>query len=153
MYRMGGFGQYYKQTSDGTVVDCDLFSNFFASVCWNPFASQIPNSAVPALNPPPMPVPPPAPVATPGNLNPLTLPPSSGADATATINATLAQGQQNNQAAINAYVQNMQNQGAAAGACTSTLFPSLGICDKWFYVGGAALGIGVIALALTRGGR
>lgn len=150
MYRMG-FGQYYKQTSDGTVIDCDLFSNIWESVCWNPFSPGVPASAVPALNQPPMPAPPPAPVATPDNLNPLLLPPASGDTANATINATLAQGQINNQARINAYIQNMQNQGVAAGACAVSLFPSLGICDKWLYIGGAAVGIGVLLFAL--GGR
>lgn len=150
MYRMG-LGQMYKQTSDGTVVDCDLFSNLEYGVCWNPFAAQVPSGAVPALNPAPVPIPPPAPVATPDNSNPLVIPPASGTSADQTVTATLAQGQLNNQASISAYIQNMQNQGTAAAACASTLFPTFGICDWWVYAGGAALGIGVLLMAF--GGR
>lgn len=140
---MGNLGQTYKQTADGTVVDCDLPENIVYSVCWNPFAPTAPSSAVPSMNPMPAPSGPPAPVATPGNPTPLTTPPASAADAQATINATLEQGMLNNQAALNTYIQNMQNQGTAP-SCNETIFPTLGICDSAVY-----WGVGIAAAALV----
>lgn len=39
---MHGLGVLYKTDPDtGAVIDCDDSSNFFQSVCWNPFASSV----------------------------------------------------------------------------------------------------------------
>ena len=149
---MIGLGSFYKQTSDGTVVDCALPENIIYSECWNPFVPEAPASAVPSNNPLPAPIPPPAPVATPDNPNPLILPPASGADANATINATLEQGMLNSQQNLQNYIQQMQNQGAANNAaCASTIFPFLGVCDSTIYWG---LGIaGLITFMLIEAKR
>jgi hypothetical protein len=40
MYRLG-LGSTWKQTTDGTFVDCDLASNLFTGACWNPFNPQL----------------------------------------------------------------------------------------------------------------
>lgn len=36
-----GMGTLYKADSEGHVIDCDSWSNFFQGVCWNPFASEV----------------------------------------------------------------------------------------------------------------
>ena len=148
---MYGLGQTYRMDSSGTVVDCDLWSNFFNSICWTP-GSTVPASAVPANVQPPAPLPPPAPVATPGNPNPLTTPPASGADATATINATLAQGMQNNQQNLLGFIQGLQNQ-ALGAQCAATLLPSTGICDTWVYIGGGVAAFVVLMVVISKSGR
>lgn len=38
---MLGLGTMYKTDSNGNVIDCDLFSNFFQPACWNPFDSTV----------------------------------------------------------------------------------------------------------------
>ena len=40
MYQLG-LGTTWKQNADGTFVDCDLWSNFFDSACWNPLNPQL----------------------------------------------------------------------------------------------------------------
>jgi hypothetical protein len=58
-----GMGTLYKADSQGNVIDCDLFSNFFQTPCWNPFASEVVpvapsgggGAAVPAVPAPPDP--------------------------------------------------------------------------------------------------
>lgn len=41
MLRPQGMGVLYKADSEGHVIDCDSWSNFFQGVCWNPFASEV----------------------------------------------------------------------------------------------------------------
>jgi hypothetical protein len=36
-----GLGVLYKQASDGTVIDCDLWSNIFQGPCWDPTAPTV----------------------------------------------------------------------------------------------------------------
>ena len=43
-------GVLYKADSEGHVIDCDSWSNFFQGVCWNPFAAEV-VPAAPTTNP------------------------------------------------------------------------------------------------------
>lgn len=37
----GGLGTMYKVDSTGAIIDCDSWSNFFQSACWNPAAATV----------------------------------------------------------------------------------------------------------------
>lgn len=48
MYVRRGMGYLPKIGSGGRVVDCDLWGNFFETVCWNPFDPGLPVKPAPS---------------------------------------------------------------------------------------------------------
>ena len=123
---------------------CTGPSSWFDPYCWL-FGPPDTSSNYVGVPAPPPPMPPPAPVPTANNPNPLTTPPATGADAQATVDATIAAGVAANQAMYQNWFASVPSD------CTQTILPSAGICDTTVYIGvGVAVLLGFVFMA---GGR
>lgn len=47
----GGLGVMYKVGSDGALIDCDSWDNFFQSACWNPASPTVQATQATVTNP------------------------------------------------------------------------------------------------------
>lgn len=58
---MYGLGTLYKVASDGSLIDCDSWSNLFQGPCWDPTAPEVvPNAPGDSSNTPGQPYTPPS---------------------------------------------------------------------------------------------
>lgn len=134
-WRNRGLGEDLREDSSGNVIDCDLWSNFFQSVCWIPGATV----TTPVLPEPPIPASPGAPSGS-----ALTVPPASGAEAQSTVDALVTAAGQQTQANTQSFYNALPSD-LVAQPCNQTIVPLLGICDTTVYLVG---GIGAAALLL-----